>query len=238
MHDVIEQRLAARLREIGEAVPDDIVVPADLQLRVHREQRRVRRARRWPAVAAAAGVVALVGSLAAVRGAAHHDSVRVGSSSPTRAADDALHPGTVMLSSYDHYVVSLDRNGRRNETMVVSPGVISYARATDTHHAIWYLSHRGGSRTCGEVVRADVDGQTSTIVARAVAFDVSHDGSRLALYGAGDLAHDQCAPVRGPGTGRVVVVDLTTLRSSTVALDGVTSLRWSLDGSSVMAVRC
>ena len=239
MRDLLEQHLATRLRELGETVPEEVVVPADLQLRVNREVRRARRARRWPAVAVAAAIVAVVGSLAIVRGAAGHGSVRVSSSPSTSVSvHDALQPGTALLSSYDHFVVSLDARGRRNATMVNSHGVITYARATDLHHAIWYLSHRGTTSGCGDVVRADVDGHSSTIVARAVQFDVSRDGSRLALYGAGDLAHDSCMPVRAAGTGRVVVIDLTTLKSSELALDGVTSLRWSLDGSSLLAVRC
>lgn len=238
MRDLLEERLATRLREIGATVPDNVAVPADLESRVHRERRRARTARRWPALAVAALVVAVVASLTVVRGAAGRDAVRVDSSSPTAPVHDALAPGTVMLSAYDNFVVSLDARTRVNATMVVSTGAISYARATDAHHSIWYLSHRGATGGCGAVVRADVDGHTSRIVARAVAFDVSRDGSRLALFGAGDLVHDSCSPVGGPGTGRVVVLDLATHRWSGLALDGVTSLRWSLDGSALVAVRC
>jgi len=238
MRDLLEQQLATRLREIGETVPDEIPAPADLELRMQRERRRARRARRWPAVAAAAVVVAIVGGLVVVRGTGVRGSVRVATSATQGPVYDALQPGTVMLSSYGHFVVSLDANGHRNATMVKVHGNISYARATDTHHAIWYLSRRGAANGCGEVVRADVDGHSSTIVAQALTFDVSRDGSRLALYGAGDLAHGACAPVRSPATGHVVVVDLTTRRSSAVAVDDVTSLRWSLDGSELLAVRC
>jgi hypothetical protein len=238
MRDLLEQRLATRLREIADTVPDDVAVPLDLQLRVHREQRSTRRVRRWPAAAAAAVLVAVAGSLVVARGTSGHDSVRVGASPSTAApVHDALDSGTVLLGAYGHFVVSLDARGRRSETMVSGHGEISYARATDSHHALWYLSRRGGSG-CADVVRADIDGHSSTVVARAVTFDVSRDGSRLALYGAGDLAHDECSPVHAVGTGRVVVVDLATRESSAVALDGVTSLRWSVDGSSVVAVRC
>ena len=237
MRDLLEQRLAARLREIGATVSDDIVVPADLQSQVNRERRHATRVRRWPAVAAAAVILAVVGSLVAVRGASDHGSVRVASRSTTPVPDD-LQTGSVMLSAYDHYVISLDSHGRRNATMVSGRGEITYARATDTHHAIWYLSHRAGTNGCGNVVRADVDGRSSTIVTRSVAFDVSHDGSRLALYGAGDLAHNDCSPVHAAGTGRVVILDPATMKSSEVPLDGVTSLRWSLDGSSVLVIRC
>jgi hypothetical protein len=238
MRDLLEQHLATRLREIGETVSDDVVVPVELELRVRREQRRAARMHRWPLVATAAAIFAIVGGLAVARGVSDRGSVRVGASSSIPAPmHDALKSGTVMLSAYGRYVISLDSDGHRNATMVSGRGDISYARATDTHHAIWYLSHRGGTG-CGDVVRADVDGRSSTIVARAVAFDVSRDGSRLALYGAGDLAHDQCEPVHTPGTGRVVIVDLTSRRTSEVALDGVTSLRWSFASSSVVAVRC
>jgi hypothetical protein len=239
MRDLLEQQLAARLRELGETVPDQVGAPPDLELRVQREHRRARRGRVWPAIAAAAVVVAFVGGLAVARGTAGRGSVRVAASPSTQLPmRDALQPGTVMLSSYGRFVVSLDANGHRNATMVTGHGEISYARAIDTHHAIWYLSRRSTSNQCGEVVRADIDGHASSIVAKALTFDVSRDGSRLALYGAGDLAHGGCAPVRSPSTGHVVIVDLTTRRSSQLALDDVTALRWSLDGSELLALRC
>ena len=118
-------------------------------------------------------------------------------------------------------------------------GDITYARATADHRALWYLSLKKGSAACGDVVRADIDGRTSTIVTHAVAFDVSPDGSRLALYGAGDLAHDRCTPVNDAIAGRVVVLDRDELEASpTVLRQNVTSLRWSPDGTYLVSVSC
>ena len=191
---------------VGETVDDEVAVPADLELQVKRRRRRVRSSRLWSGLVVAAAIVTTVGTVAVVRGASGGGGVRV-TTSPTTAvvAHDALQPGTVMLAARGRYVVSLDARGHTNATMVAAQvGDITYARATDDHHALWYLSMKKGSNACGDVVRADIDGRTSKIVTHAVAFDVSPDGSRLALYGAGDLTADRCSPVgRGAG-GRVV----------------------------------
>ena len=233
MRDSLEQRLATRLRTLGETVDDELPPPVDLELQVLRRRRRARATRRWSGVSVAAAIIAAAATVAVVRGVTGGDPIRI-ATSPTTAVPvhDSLQPGTVMLSARGLYVVSLDARGHTNATMVKAQhGDIKYARATADHRALWYLSVKKGSATCGDVVRADIDGRTSTIVTHAVAFDVSPDGSRLALYGAGDLAHDRCSPVKKGSVGRVVVLDLTTSASSALNLSNVTSLRWSPDGS-------
>ncbi len=244
MREPLEEHLATRLGTLGETVGDDLVPPADLELQVLRRRRQSRRARRWSGLAVAAAVVIVIvtTSVAVVHGSSGHGSLRVESSTTgaTVPLRDALQPGTAMLSARGQYVLSLDSGGHQNATMIkVKLGNITYARATDDHRELWYLSLKNGTKTCGDVVRADIDrGNSSTIVTRAVTFDVSPDGSRLALYGAGDLAHGQCAPVL-PGTaGNVVVVDQATATSSSVGLSDVTSLRWSPDSSFLVASTC
>ena len=243
MRDALEERLATRLGTLAETVGDDLPPPADLELQVLRRRRHTRRTRRWSGFAVAAAVVIATTSVAVLHRSSGHGSLRVESSSTTRATAplrDALQPGTVMLSARGHYVLSLDAGGHQNATMIkVQLGNITFARATDDHRALWYLSLRDGPKACGDVVRADIgEGHSSTIVTQAVAFDVSPDGSRLALYGAGDLAHDQCAPVKPGSAGRVVVVDLATSTSSAVAMSDVTGLRWSPDSSFLVASTC
>jgi WD40 repeat protein len=238
MRDSLEQRLATRLRTLGETVDDEIPPPVDLELQVLRRRRRARATRRWSGVSVAAAIIASAATVAVVRGVTGGDPIRV-ATSPTTAVPvhDSLQPGTVMLSARGRYVVSLDARGHRNATMVdAQHGDVKYARATDDHRALWYLSLKKGSAACGDVVRADIDGRTSTIVTHAVAFDVSPDGSRLALYGAGDLAHDRCSPVKKGSVGRVVVLDLTTSASSALNLSNLTSLRWSPDGTYLVSV--
>ena len=240
MRDSLEQRLATRLRTLGETVDDEFPPPVDLELQVLRRRRRARTTRRWSGVSVAAAIIAAAATVAVVRGVTGGDPIRVATSPTTAVAvHDSLQPGTVMLSARGLYVVSLDARGHTNATMVEAQhGDIKYARATDDHRALWYLSLKKGSAACGDVVRADIDGRTSTIVTHAVAFDVSPDGSRLALYGAGDLAHDRCSPVKKGSVGRVVVLDLTTSASSALSLSNVTSLRWSPDGTYVVSVSC
>jgi hypothetical protein len=145
-----------------------------------------------------------------------------------------------MLSARGLDVISLDASGHQNATMVKAVrGDIKYTRATDDHRALWYLSLKKGKHACGDVVRADIAlGHSSTIVTHAVAFDVSPDGRRLALYGSGDLAGDHCMPVTAAAPGRVVVMDLVTKTSSAASVSGVTSLRFSPDGSYIAAVDC
>ncbi|MDQ1476238.1 MAG: hypothetical protein QOE62_1467 [Actinomycetota bacterium] len=241
MRDALEARLAAQLRAVGDTVADELPTPVDLELQVARQRRRARAARRWSSVAVAAAVVAAVATVSIMHGTTGRGTIRIATSSTTAARPaDALQPGTVMLSSRGLDVISIDATGHQNATMVTAlRGEIKYARATDDHRALWYLSLKKGKRACGDVVRADIaTGHSSTIVTHAVAFDVSPDGTRLALYGAGDLAGDRCAPVTAAGPGRVVVVDLTTKQSSAVSVSNVTSLRFSPDGSYLAAVNC
>lgn len=240
MRDSLEQRLATRLRTLGETVDDELPPPVDLELQVLRRRRGVRATRHWSGLSVAAAIVAAAATVAVVHGVTGRDPIRI-ATSPTTSVPvrDSLQPGTVMLSARGRYVVSLDVRGHTNATMVQAQhGDIRYARATADHRALWYLLLKKGSAACGDVVRADIDGRTSTIVTHAVAFDVSPDGSRLALYGAGDLAHDRCSPVKKGSVGRIVVLDLTTSASSALSVPNVTSLRWSPDGTYLVSVSC
>jgi len=242
MRDATEERLATQLRALGDTVDDELPPPVDLELQVVRRRRRARATRRWSGLAVAAVVMTAVVTVSVVHGTTGGRGRLHVATSPTtaRMPRDSLLPGTVMLSSRELRVISLDTAGHQNATMVKAVrGDIKYARATEDHRELWYLSLKKGLRACGDVVRADIaSGHSSTIVTHAVAFDVSPDGSRLALYGAGDLAHDRCVPVKQPEQGRVVVVDLTTATSSSVALGDVTTMRFSPDGSYLAALSC
>ncbi len=239
MRDSLEAQLAARLGELGDTVEGELPPPVDLELLVLRRRRRERSTRRWASLGIAATIAIVAASVAVVRGNDGRGSLRVSSSSTTFVpVRDALQPGTTMLSARGHYVISLDATGHTNATMVKVKGNIIYTRATDDHRELWYLSVKAGSTGCGDVVRADIEGRSSKIVARAVAFDVSPDGSRLALYGAGDLAHDRCAPVTAGSEGRIVVLDLTNAYSSAAAVGNVSSMQWSANGSSLAVVSC
>jgi hypothetical protein len=240
MRDALEERLATRLRTLGDTVDDEFPPPADLEHQVLRRRRNARARRRWSSFGVAAVIVAAATTVAVVRGTTGGGSIRIATSSTTVAAvHDSLQPGTVMLSARGRYVISLDERGHTNATMVQAQhGDIKYARATDDHRALWYLSLKKGSDACGDVVRADIEGRTSTIVTHAVAFDVSPDGSRLALYGAGDLAHDRCSPVKKGSDGRLVVLDLTSSGASVLNVANVASLHWSPDGTYLVSVTC
>jgi len=241
MRDVLEERLASRLQALGETVHDELPPPADLELQVARRRRRTRSQRRWSSLAVAAAIVAAVAAVAVVRGTAGSGPPLRVATSPTSGAppQDSLQPGTVMLSARGRYVISLDERGHQNATMVaVKDGNITYARATDDHRTIWYLSLKHGTAACGDVVRANIDGNSSKIVTQAAAFDVSPDGTRLALYGAGNLSDGQCAPVKAGATGEIAVVDVATFESSTLPIGDVTSLRFAPDGSYLVAASC
>jgi hypothetical protein len=245
MRDALEERLASRLGALGETVADELSPPVDLEFQVLHRRRRAKTTRRWAGLSLAAAILVVAAtSVAVVHGTSGHGSIQVESSSTTAAAPaaplDSLQPGTVMLKADGRYVTSLDAAGVRNATMVaVKLGEITYARATDDHRQIWYLSLKRGKGACGDVVRADIDrGNSSSIVTHAVAFDVSPDGSRLALYGAGDLAHGKCAPVTPTAPGRVVVVDLASGMTSSTTIGTLTSMRWSADSSYLASISC
>jgi hypothetical protein len=245
MRDALEERLASRLGALGETVADELPPPVDLEFQVLYRRRRAKTTRRWAGLSVAAAIVVVAASsVAVVHGTSGHGSIQVESSSTTAAASaaplDSLQRGTVMLSARGRYVISLDAAGRQNATMVSVKvgGEILYARVTDDHRQIWYLSMKK-KNACGDVVRADIDqGNSSTIVTHAAMFDVSPDGSRLALYGAGDLARGGCAPVSATAPGRIVVVDLASGASSATAVGSVTSMRWSPDSSFLVAASC
>jgi hypothetical protein len=246
MRDAIEEQLASRLGALGETVADELPPPADLELQVLRRRRRTKVARRWTGFSVAAAIIVVAAtSIVVVRGTSGHGSIQVESSSttaPTAVAPlDSLQPGTVMLSADGKFVASLDAAGKRNATMVSldHAGVIPYARATDDHRQIWYLSLRRGKGACGDVVRADIDrGNSSTIVTHAVAFDVSPDGAHLALYGAGDLPHGKCEPVTATAPGRLVVMDLPSGMAASTTVGSLTSMRWSPDSTYLATVSC
>jgi hypothetical protein len=66
-----------------------------------------------------------------------------------------------MLSARGRYVISLDTNGHTNATMVQTEhGDIEYARATDDHRALWYLSSRRARTPAA--TSPDIEGRTST----------------------------------------------------------------------------
>jgi hypothetical protein len=243
MRDTLEDQLAARLRALAGTVDDELPTPVDLELRVRRHLRKRRAGRRWSglAVATAAAVVAIA-VVAVSHGTTGSDAIRV-TTSPTAtkgSVRDSLAPGTVMLAARGRFVQSLDPAGVGNATMVKAhPGSnVTYARVTADHRALWYLSFKDGPNACGEVVRANIDGQTSKIITKAAAFDISPDGRRLAMYGAGNLADGECKPVKRGAVGQIAVVDVATFQSSTVSMSNVTNLRWSPDGSYVVAVSC
>lgn len=240
MRDVLEEHLATHLRTLGETVDDELPPPVDLEVRVVRRRRHARAARRWSSIGVAAAIVAVVSGVVVAHGTAGRGSQRIATSPSTAVpVHDALPPGTVMLSARGRFVISLDARGHTNATMVQAEhGDITYARATADHRALWYLSRKSGSSACGDVVRADIDGRASKIITHAVAFDVSPDGSRLALYGAGDLAHDQCSPVDAGRQGRIVVLDLASRSSSSLTVGTLSSMRWSPDGSFLLSVSC
>ena len=240
MRDTFEEELVDRLVAVAETVDDEVVPPADLELLVHGRRRRERAVRRWVALTVAAAVVAAATTVAVVRGTTGGGSLRIATSSTTTPpVHDGLLPGTVMLSARGRDVISLDAAGHRNATMVHAVrGDIQFARVTADHSALWYLSLKRGLDACGDVVRADIERQTSRIVTHAVRFDVSPDGTRLALYGAGDPAHDHCAPVRTGSDGRLVVLDLAHSTSSEVVVGEVNSVVWSPDGSYVLTTGC
>ena len=240
MRDVLEERLAARLRDLGDTVPDELVPPADLELQVKRRRSRKRATTRWLAFAIAAGFAASLVTVAVVHGTVGTRPVAFSRPSPYNAPHDSLRTGAVMLAARGRDVVVLDATGHTLDTMIhANRGDIQYARVTVDHRALWYLSLKHARTTCGDVVRADIEGRSSAIVTHAVAFDVSPDGTRLALYGAGDLARDHCTPT--PTAGRpthIVVVDLASSTSSSLPATDVTSLQWSPDGSYLVSAQC
>jgi hypothetical protein len=252
MSDVLEELLAARLHMLGETVDDELSPPADLELQVARRRRKTSATRRWASLSVAALIVAAATTVAVVHGTTGHGSIQISSTATTAAPlpPDHLAAGTTILSAGGRWVQTLGATGHGNATMVaVAPGhTITYARATDDHREIWYLTSKNGTHACGDVVRADLDSGQSTIVTHAESFDVSPDGSRLALFGAGDLARDHCTPVKAGASGRVAVVDLANHSSSisvpriattpATTFASTTSLRWSPDGTYVAAVSC
>jgi hypothetical protein len=246
MRDTLEQRLASRLQRVGDAVPDGIDPPADLEQRVARVRKRRRAATRLAVLSAAAIVTAALATVV-VAGRAPAPN-RVDVNGPPEVVDP-LAAGTVMLDSRASFVVAVGADGGQIATLVnAGRGTIIDAQLTSDHRWLWYLSvakTKKAGTECGEVVRADIRRGSSAIVARAVSFAISPDGTRLALAGGGDFAGGVCVPLTGATVpARVVVKDLATEASSTWTDEGnprvhaFNQMRWSNNGRTLVTRIC
>src|SRR5260370_5321318 len=142
MRDALEDRLATRLGTLGETVDDELPLPVVPELRVGHRRQRARATRGWASVGIAAAIVAAGTTVAVVHGTTGGSPIRIATSPTTSVpVHDSLQPGTVMLAARGRFVISLDAQGRTNATMVATlHGDIRYARATEDHRALWYLS--------------------------------------------------------------------------------------------------
>ena len=240
MRDVVEERLAARLRDLGDAMPDELPVPVDLVARVKRRRRRSRTTTRVIALAVAAAMATTLATVAIVHGAAGRRAVTVAVQPGSPAQHDALPAGTVLLAARGLDVIALDARGHTLATMIhAERGSIRYAQVTADHRWLWYLSLKHGASVCGDVVRADIDGRSSRIITQAVTFDISPDGTRLALYGAGDLVHGSCrAAATRSAPNHILVEDIATATSTSIAASNVSQLHWSPDGAYLVSASC
>jgi hypothetical protein len=233
MDDLLERALAAKLREVGDAVPDDIDPPADLELRVARQRKRSRMSSSSAfAVSMAAVLVAVVATAAVVR------LTTPGPSPATRARlVDPLPAGTVMLAAQGRDVVALDAAGNQLATMIhAERGSVVDAQITRDHRWLWYLSVAGTpGRDCGEVVRADIVDRSSTVIAHARSFGISPDARNLALSGYGDVAHGACERAK---PAAIATIDLWTRTREQVTVDNIDALRYSGDGRSLVGHQC
>jgi hypothetical protein len=234
MDDLLERTLTATLREIGESVPDEIEPPADLELRVARQRRSRTTARSAFLLAMAAALVVAVGAVAVVR-------VTSPSSSPaTRPPVDPLPVGTAVLEARGRDIVALDARDQQLATMVhVRRGSIVDVQLTSDHRYLWYLSVAGrGGIDCGDVVRADLLMASSRVVAHAVAFAISLDGARLALYGSGRVAQGLCGTRPNQALAIAIVNEQTGARAQTRASAGTRELRWARNGTALLEQSC
>jgi hypothetical protein len=233
MDDLLERALTAKLREVADAVPDDIDPPADLELRVARR----RKAKRMNS--SSAFVLSMVAVLVAVVCTA--GVVRLATNEPSPAARarlvDPLPAGTAMLAAQGRDVVALGSNGEQLATMIhAERGAVVDAQITRDHRWLWYLSVAGrAGEDCGEVVRADIVDRSSTVMAHAVSFGISPDARRLALSGYGDVAHGACEPGKHAA---IATIDLWTKARARASVAGVDALRWSVDGRDLIGRQC
>ncbi|HVJ97205.1 MAG TPA: hypothetical protein VNC41_10285 [Acidimicrobiia bacterium] len=221
MRDVLEDQLAARLRDLGDVVPTELEPPADLDTRVQAAKKAVR-VRRSGAVLAVAAVFLVVVAIGTVLDG------RTGDDAPVSVAPatDPLPEGTVMLGAKGRYVTARDATGKVLATMVTTThGNVLDAQVTADHKTIFYRVTDPTS-PCDKIARADINGRTSQFVARGDAFAISPDGTRLAVSGYGDLASRSCSRA---GAGTVAVLDFTN--DSTTAKSGAVydSLVWDND---------
>lgn len=221
MRDVLEEQLAARLRDLGDVVPAELEPPADLDARVARAKKAARGRRYGTVLAIAAGFLVVVAIGTVLDG-------RTGDEAPVAVAPthDPLPAGTVMLGAKGRFVTARDANGKVLATMVkTTHGNVLDAQVTADHKTIFYRVTDPAS-PCDKIARADIDGRSSEFVARGSSFAISPDGSRLAIAGRGDLAEGKCA---GSGEVRVAVLDLEKGTATTPGASGFVDLVWNDD---------
>ncbi|HYL52389.1 MAG TPA: hypothetical protein VEZ15_10495 [Acidimicrobiia bacterium] len=247
MPDALERHLAAGLQAVAGTVPDDLAPPPGLEQRVAKVRNRRRGVTLLAALSAVAAVVIAALTIAAITGPAPAPN-RVDVSGPGSTADPLV-AGTVMLDSRASFVVAVGADGSQVATLVnAARGVIVDAQLTRDHRWLWYLSvakTKQAGAECGEVVRADIMRGTSTIVAHAVSFAISPDGTRLALAGGGDGAGPACLSLTGAAArASVVVTDLASQARSTWTdevgprVTAFNQMRWSNDGRSIVTRIC
>jgi hypothetical protein len=241
MRSALEQRLADRLHDVGALLPDELDPPADLERRVARVGTR-HKGRVFTVLSIAALLVVTLGTVAVVSQSSGGTRVDVRG----RAVIDPLPAGTVMLDARQSYVVAVDAGGHQVATLVnVQRGTVIDAQLTSDHRWLWYLSVAGrAGKDCGEVVRADVNSGTSEIMARAVSFAISPDGTRLARA-TGDELEDGCVSLTHIDTrAHLVISDLRTGDRSTWVDQAsprasvFSQMRWSNDGRNVVTRVC
>ena len=114
-------------------------------------------------------------------------SVAPGSSSsttkPIHARPTDPLPGAVLVAAHDREIDTLDASGHKLATLVTvfAGRTVTNLQLMADHRTIWYSTSQGHPRTCDEVVKLDLRTNTRTLMAYAIDFTVSADGSRLLL---------------------------------------------------------
>ena len=119
MTDMLERELAAKLRALGDAVPDELAPPSDLDARVQQARRRCRRGSSGlVALGLAALIAAIVGAAAVIdRGP---NTTRVDITTPAQNPAPAIGSDVVMIDARGRYVVALDAGGHQVATLATA----------------------------------------------------------------------------------------------------------------------
>jgi hypothetical protein len=140
-----------------------------------------------------------------VRSLSPPTTTRLATTTTIAPPTDPLPAGSVMLSTSGRTISAVDATGHVLKKLVTAFAgrSVMNAQLMADRQTIWYATKADDNQTCPEIVKLDLQTNARTVVAHALDFAITEDGSKLLLVYpySNALVTNQCRPVPlAPGT--------------------------------------